>query len=87
MIKKLTKMPHAHACVIYVDNNNFSLYSYTTPVVTVKDGKLHVTGLYSATTRRHTGAFMQEYCKSSYAFAKQLYLDGYDYDINTGEVM
>lgn len=87
MIKRLTKMPYAHACVIYANKDNFSLYSYTTPVVTVKDGKLHVNGLYSMTTRRHIGAFMQEYCNSSYALAKQLYLDGYDYDINTGEVM
>lgn len=87
MIKKLTKMPYAQAFVLYIDNNNFVLYSYNTPVATVKNGKLHINWLYSMTTRRHIGAFMQEYCKSDYFLAKQLYIDGYDYDINTGEVV
>jgi hypothetical protein len=39
------------------------------------------------TTRKHIGAFMREYCGSTYQVAKQLYEDGYMLNIDTGEVV
>jgi hypothetical protein len=48
---------------------------------------LRVYGLYSATTRRHIGAFVKEYANLTYQTAKRLYEDGYGYNIHTGEIV
>ena len=85
-IKKLKKMPYANAFVEYIDEKNFSLWSYRTLVCKVEDGVLTVNGLYSMTTRKHIGAFVKEYCNTDYQVAKQLYEDDYTLDIFTGEV-
>jgi hypothetical protein len=81
-------MPYAQATVIRYDNNYIGLRSYQTIVAMIDaDGWLTVRGLYSATTRKHIGAFMREYAKADYQLAKQLYADGYTYNIHTGEVV
>ena len=85
-IKKLSAIPYGNACVEIVNDNNFYLWSYRTLVCKVENNWLTVNGLYSATTRRHIGAFMREYCKSNYQVAKQIYTDGYRLNIDTGEV-
>ena len=87
IIKKLSAHPYAQAFVEYVDENNFYLWSYRTLVVEVENNKITVNGLYSATTRRHIGAFMKEYFNLSYQTAKMLYENNYTLDLNTGELI
>ena len=86
MIKKLTAHPYAQAFVEINETGTY-LWSYRTLVVEIEDGWVKVNGLYSATTRRHIGAFMQEYCQLPYQTAKTLYEDGYVLNLHTGEVM
>lgn len=84
----LSAMPYAQAKVLVMDNGNIILRSYYTDVILLQaDGWLTVNGLYSATTRKHIGAFMREYANANYQLAKQLYIDGYAYNIYTGEVV
>ena len=86
MEKKLTNMPYAQAKVI-MENGETILRSYYTNVALISaDGWLTINGLYSATTRKHIGAFMREYTNTSYQLAKQLYNDNMKYNIYTGEV-
>lgn len=85
---KLTTMPYAQATVLKMDNGNIILRSYNTDVILIQaDGWMSINGLYSATTRRHIGAFVKEYAGISYQLAKQLYNDDYLYNIYTGEVV
>lgn len=86
-IKKLSAMPYAQAHVEYIDDENVYLWSYNTLVAEITNGWLKINGLYSATTRRHIGAFMCEYVRGSYQLAKQLYYDRKSLDITTGEVV
>lgn len=87
-IKKLSAMPYAQAHVEYIDAENVYLWSYNTLVAEITNGWLTINGLYSATTRRHIGAFMREYVHdSSYQLAKQLYYDRKSLDITTGEIV
>ena len=57
------------------------------------DGWLEIFGLYSATTRKHIGAFVKEYVifpngtHGDYQFAKKIYNDNYRFNIATGEVV
>ena len=86
--RTLSAMPYAQAKVLVMDNGHIVLRSYYTDVSLLQaDGWLTVNGLYSATTRKHIGAFMREYAKADYQLAKQLYTDGYTYNIYTGEVV
>jgi hypothetical protein len=85
MIKKLTAHPYAQAFVEINETGTY-LWSYRTLVVEVEDGWVKVNGLYSATTRRHIGAFMKEYCQLTYQTAKMLYEDNYTLNLHTGEV-
>ena len=88
MTKKLAKMPYAQAHVEIDDEGNATLISYTTPVCSLThDGWLSVAGLYSMTTRKHIGAFMQEYANQSYQTAKACYYGEYDLNLFTGEVI
>lgn len=83
----LTAMPYAQACVIHMDNGYIALRSYATVVATISEsGWLVVNGLYSATTRKHIGAFVKEYAKISYQVARSLFEKKYSYNIYTGEV-
>ena len=87
MKTNLKSMPYAQATVI-VENNEIVLRSYQTDVIIVTaDGWLVCTGTYSATTRRHIGAFMREYGYGDYYLAKMLYKDGLKMNIYTGEVV
>lgn len=85
---KLSAMPYAQATVCKFDNGDIILVSYVTKVASIDaEGWLVINGLYSATTRKHIGAFMREYVPGgTYQLAKQLYTDGMMYNIYTGEV-
>lgn len=77
---------HESAAARITENNgNYSLISYSTTVVELsREGWLRVNTLYSRTTIKHIGWFMRE-LNSTYQFAKQLFLDNMEYNINTGE--
>ena len=88
MEKKLNKMPHAQAKVLIMDNGNIILRSYYTDVAMIRSGGwLTINGLYSATTRRHIGAFVKEYANISYQLAKDLCIKKMAYNIYTGEIV
>ena len=88
MEKKLNKMPYAQAKVIIMPNGLTILRSYETNVAYLRpDGWLTINGLYSATTRRHIGAFVQEYANITYQLAKELFQKKFAYNIHTGEVV
>lgn len=85
--EKLKYMPYAQAHVEIDDNGNKFLVSYVTTVLCLTaDGWLSVNGLYSATTRRHIGAFMKEYTNYSYHTAKDCYWGDYALNLETGEI-
>lgn len=77
---------YASTYVRIFDDNTVQLVSYTTTVIEITpEGWLHVNGLYSMTTIKHIGWFMRER-GMTYQLAKQLYQDGKDLNIYTGEV-
>lgn len=68
------------------DDNTVQLVSYTTTVIEITpDGWLSCNGLYSRTTIKHIGWFMRER-GMTYYLAKQMYLDGMEYNVYTGEI-
>ena len=76
---------YAQTHVRIYDNDTVELWSYATRVITITpEGWLSVTGLYSRTTISHIGWFMRER-GMSYQLAKQLYMDGKEYNVYTGE--
>lgn len=81
---RLRKMPYAHACV-KLDDGLAILVSYKTAVAEVRNGWLTVFGLYSMTTRKHIGAFVDQFAHTDYQTAKQIYEQGMEYNIRTGE--
>ena len=77
---------YAQTYVRIFEDNTVQLVSYTTTVIEITpDGWLSCNGLYSMTTIKHIGWFMRER-GMTYQLAKQLYLDGKQYNIYTGEV-
>lgn len=86
-IKKLSAHPYAQAHVEINDNGDVYLWSYNTLVALITENWLIINGLYSATTRRHIGAFCKEYANCDYHTAKQLYYDNMIMNIETGEVL
>ena len=73
---------HVH---IY-DDNTVQLVSYSTIVIEITpDGWMTVNGLYSMTTIKHIGWFMRER-GMTYQLAKQLYRDGKEFNVYTGEI-
>ena len=83
----LSAMPYAQAKVRKMDDGSIVLRSYYTDVASIdKDGWLTIYGLYSATTRKHIGAFLREYTNICFATAKMICKDGYTYNLHTGEV-
>lgn len=93
-IKKLSAMPYAQAHVEIDNENNISLFSYVTRVAAISsDGWLEIFGLYSATTRKHIGAFVKEYVifpngnHGDYQLAKKIYNDNHRFNIATGEIV
>lgn len=88
MENKLNAMPCAQAKVIIMDNGNIILRSYDTDTAMIRsDGWLTINGLYSATTRKHIGAFVKEYANITYQLAKELCLRRMAYNVYTGEVV
>jgi len=98
IIKKLSAMPYAQAHVeIDEFTHNIYLFSYTTCVAAIENAKdgawLKVYGLYSATTRRHLGAFAREYIefpngeRGDYQFMKMVYNQAIEYNLDTGEII
>ena len=76
---------YAQAHENFFDDGTIQLVSYRTIVIEITpDGWLHCTGLYSMTTIKHIGWFMRER-GFTYYLAKQMYLDGKEFNINTGE--
>lgn len=63
------------------------LKSYSTIVIKIEDNRMVVTGLYSATTRRHIGWFLADVfgCKFNYYDIKKAENLGYAIDTSTGE--
>ena len=85
---KLSAIPYGQATVIKMDNGNIILRSYYTDAAMITaDGWLTINGLYSATTRKHIGAFVREYANISYQTAKRIYEDNCGYNIYTGEIV
>lgn len=85
--KRLSLMPYAQAGIIK-DEKGITLVSYSTKVCTIdNDGWLTCTGTYSATTRKHIGAFMKE-CGNGFNYydAKYCYENNSALNIYTGEV-
>lgn len=72
---KLTAMPTAQARIT-ISDTHITLISYETPTVIIDRAAstLTVTGLYSATTRKHISAFMREYLRgiADYYTAKEI---------------
>lgn len=85
--KRLATIPTGNVKVRIYENGDIDLISYTTVVITVRSGELFVHGLFSATTRKHIGAFMREYTKGDYYTAKQAYSENKLYNIYTGEMV
>lgn len=89
----LTGHESAQAQVLHI-NGVRALVSYQTTVARLNsDGWLEVVGLYSATTRRHIGWFLKEYCENAdgiypdFSIAKLCAEDRMRYNIHTGEVL
>lgn len=85
--KKLAYCPYG-SCGVVFNDNGVHLVSYTTLVCSIdKMGFLTCTGTYSATTRKHIGAFLKEYApKFCYHDAKKAYENQYAINIYTGEI-
>lgn len=83
----LKTMPYAQATVIFLENNDMILRSYTTDVVIISDGWMSCTGTYSQTTRKHISAFMKEFNFGDYFLAKKLYQENLKLNIHTGEIL
>lgn len=90
-VRPLSRMPYAQASVVEYPCKR-ELISYNTRVAEMKWGPtgawLRVYGLYSATTRRHISAFMQEYgMGNDYSVARMCAGMGCWYNLETGEVV
>ena len=90
----LASMPYASAHVNRYSDGSVDLISYVTRVISIdRDGWLECTGTYSATTRKHIGAFMRNevsaMCKHplDYYTAKHCYENNVKMNIYTGEVV
>ena len=84
---KLKNHPYAQ-CSVSVRNDGAVFFtSYNTVVIDIdKDGWLHVSGLYSATTRKQIGYFLKEYVPQlDYYDIKRLYYSKLMINIYTGE--
>lgn len=86
---KLKYMPTATAGINLYMNGQVELMSYETSVISIDaDGWLTCTGTYSATTRKHIGAFLKEWAPLlSYYDAKTAYEDNHKVNTHTGEVL
>ena len=83
--RKFTDHKYAQAQINTYPDGSRALQSYDTIVIEIDpESWLRVNGLYSPTTKRHIGWFMRER-GFTYQLAKQMYLDGKEFNIYTGE--
>ena len=84
---KLKNHPYAQCLVREQIDGSVVFISYNTDVIYIdKDGWLYVTGLYSATTRKQIGWFLNEYVPAlTYQDIKSLYYNNCALNIHTGE--
>ena len=63
------------AYIIREEDGTVRLISYWTEVATIKNGKLHINGFYSATTLRHLKEFVEQmgYKNGSKAELERMY--------------
>lgn len=84
--RKLYDHAYAQAEVYTYSDGTIALVSYKTTVAVIEEGSwLAIRGLYSRTTIKHISWFMRE-LGLTYQLAKQLYEDGYEMNIHTGEM-
>ena len=84
---KLKNHPYAQCSVRVYSDGSVVFTSYKTVVIYIdKEGWLYVTGLYSATTRKQIGWFLNEYVPAlTYQDIKILYYNNRVLNIHTGE--
>ena len=85
---KLKNHPYAQCSVREQIDGSVVFTSYSTDVIYIdKDGWLYVSGLYSATTRKQIGWFLNEYVPAlSYQDIKMIYCKNLLCNIYTGEL-
>ena len=85
---KLKNHPYAQCSVRELIDGSVVFTSYSTDVIYIdKDGWLYVSGLYSATTRKQIGWFLNEYVPAlSYQDIKSLYYNNRVLNIYTAEI-
>lgn len=85
---KLKNHPYAQCSITKFVDGSIVFTSYNTDVIYIdKDGWLYVSGLYSATTRRHISWFLNEYLPLlNYYDIKSLYCSNHMINIHTGEL-
>ena len=85
---KLKNHPYAQCSVRVLLDGSIVFTSYNTDVIYIdKDGWLYVSGLYSATTRKQIGYFLEEYVPAlSYQDIKSLYYNNRVLNIHTAEI-
>lgn len=88
MTKKLQYCPYGKCYAVFDEYGAISLVSYSTTVIVIDpSGWLTCSGTYSATTRKHIGAFMKEFTPFSYHTAKDAFINDYAINIYTGEMV
>ena len=87
-IMKLKNHPYANCFVRVLLDGTIVFTSYKTDVIYIdKDGWLYVSGLYSTTTRKQIGYFLEEYVPClSFQDIKSLYCNNRMINIHTGEI-
>lgn len=85
---KLRNHPYAQCSVRVLLDGSIVFTSYKTDVIYIdKDGWLYVSGLYSATTRKQIGYFLNEYVPAlTYQDIKSLYYNKRLLNIYTAEI-
>lgn len=83
--RNLKYCPYGSCGVNAYGDGCIHLVSYTTRVISIDaDGWLDCSGTYSATTRKHIGAFLKEYAPNiSYQDAKAAFIHNYAINIHT----
>ena len=85
---KLKNHPYSQCSVRELIDGSVVFTSYNTDVIYIdNEGWLYVTGLYSATTRKQIGWFLNEYVPAlSYQDIKSLYYNNRVLNIYTAEI-
>lgn len=88
--KRLEYCPYGSAGIINQADGGIVMVSYTTPVCGITaDGWAWCSGTYSATTRKHIGAFCKEYGEGvlDYHVMKALAMNGEMLNMDTMEIV